>query len=308
MIPKSGQADWIRGVCIKGWPRWREIEMPFAARVGWFAGLTCLLVASSTLRAAEESFVAPAKRAEQGWLVHSVESPLQRGDTEIKVLLPEQGEKDARRRVLYVLPVEADNGTRWGSGLAEIQKHGLHNRFQLIVVAPTFSDLPWYADHPTLTKIRQEEYFLKVVVPFIDRTYPTLASAEGRWLLGFSKSGWGAWSLLLRQPDVFGKAAAWDAPMMMETPDRFGMKEIVGTQENFDRYRITNLLRSRADSLAGKSPRLILTGFGNFHGDHEKLHAWLDQQKIPHVYRDGPKREHAWGSGWLTEAVELLAK
>ena len=28
--------------------------------------------------------------------------------------------------------------------------------------------------------------------------------------------------------------------------------------------------------------------------------------KVPHVYRDGPKRQHIWESGWLTEAVELL--
>ena len=42
-------------------------------------------------------------------------------------------------------------------------------------VAPTFSHLPWYADHPTKPEIRQETYFLKVVVPFIDKTYPVRA-------------------------------------------------------------------------------------------------------------------------------------
>jgi hypothetical protein len=268
---------------------------------------SALLAARSLLAADEDAVVSPARRAEQGWLTHSVKSPYQRGETEIKVLLPEGGAPE-KQRVLYVLPVEADNGGRWGSSLAEVQKLNLHNRFKLIVVAPTFSDLPWYADHPTLGKIRQETYLLKVVVPFMDRTYPTQPKAEGRWLLGFSKSGWGAWSLLLRYPELFGKAAAWDAPMMMETPDRFGMKEIVGTQENFDRYRITNLLRTRADTLAKEPPRLNLTGYGNFRSDHERLHAWMEQQRIPHVYRDGPKRDHAWGSGWIEEAVELLAK
>jgi hypothetical protein len=29
---------------------------------------------------------------------------------------------------------------------------------------------------------------------------------------------------------------------------------------------------------------------------------------IAHQYRDGPKREHSWRSGWLPEAVELLVK
>ena len=39
-------------------------------------------------------------------------------------------------------------------------------KHKAIFVAPTFSHLPWYADHPSDASIRQETYFLKVVVPF----------------------------------------------------------------------------------------------------------------------------------------------
>ena len=89
-------------------------------------------------------------------------------------------------------------------------------------MAPTFSHLPWYADHPTDPDIRQESYLLEVVIPFIEANYPARADRRGRLLLGFSKSGWGAYSLLLRHPDVFGKAAAWDAPLMMSEPGKYG--------------------------------------------------------------------------------------
>ncbi len=109
---------------------------------------------------------------------------------------------------------------------------------------PTFSHLPWFADHPSDPHIRQETYFLKVVLPFIERTYPVGTDRLSRALLGFSKSGWGAWTLLLRHPDMFERAAAWDAPMTMEVP-RYGMAPIAGTQENFERYRVTTLLRER---------------------------------------------------------------
>ena len=51
--------------------------------------------------------------------------------------------------------------------------------------------------------------------------------------IGFSKSGWGAFSLLLRHPEVFGRAAAWDAPLMLEQPNRYGMGAVFGSQENF---------------------------------------------------------------------------
>ena len=50
----------------------------------------------------------------------------------------------------------------------------------------------------------------------IEQHYPARADRDGRLLVGFSKSGWGAYSLLLRHPDRFGKAAAWDAPLMEE--------------------------------------------------------------------------------------------
>ncbi len=172
-------------------------------------------------------------------------------------------------------------------------------------MAPTFSHLPWYADHPTKAEIRQETYFLNVVLPFIEKTYPVQADADGRFLLGFSKSGWGAFSLLLRHPQTFGKAAAWDAPLMMERPNRYGMADIFGTRANFEQYQITRLLERRADELRGRQ-RLILLGYGNFRDHHHKAHALMEKLKIDHEYRDGPARKHEWGSGWVPEAVRLL--
>src|SRR5262245_40405255 len=86
---------------------------------------------------------------------HRVQSEYQAGATEIKVLLPERMEKGKRYPVIYVLPVEAADGKQFGNGLVEIKKRDLHNKFGVIFVEPTFSHLPWYADHPTDAKIRQ---------------------------------------------------------------------------------------------------------------------------------------------------------
>ena len=167
--------------------------------------------------------------------------------------------------------------------------------------------MPWYADHPTDATIRQESYLLHVVVPFVARTYPTRTDGAGRLLLGFSKSGWGAWSLLLRHPDTFGRAAAWDAPLAKARPDQFGMPEIFATQPNFQQYEITRLLRDRPTPPQQK-PRLMLLGYANFRPHHETIHALLTELQIPHEYRDGPQRQHRWDSGWLNEEVELLVQ
>ena len=175
-----------------------------------------------------------------------------------------------------------------------------------IFVAPTFSRLPWYADHPTDQSIRQETYFVKDVVPLVDRLYATQANRDGRWLLGFSKSGWGAWSLLVRHPDLFGRAAAWDAPLEMHRYDLYGAGQVFGTQTHFDTYRVLPALK-QSDALLQSPTRLVLTGYDNFRSQHETAHGKLDDWKIPHVYRDGPQRKHVWDSGWVPEAVELLA-
>lgn len=242
---------------------------------------------------------------EHGFRCHRVECEYQSGPTEIKVLLPDRMEPGKRYPVVYVLPVEAKNGKTFGNGLAEIKKRDLHNKLGVICVEITFSHLPWYADHPSDPKIRQESYFLKVVLPFVEENYPAIKERSGRLLLGFSKSGYGAISLLLRHPDIFGKAAAWDAPLMMAAPNRFGMEGIYGNQENFEKYRLTKLLEAGAKEL-GKSPRLALLGYDNFREHHKEAHALLDKLGIAHEYRDEKKSPHTWHSGWVESGMTWL--
>jgi enterochelin esterase-like enzyme len=248
--------------------------------------------------------VSQATRDENGFLSHVVESEFQKGKTEIKVLLPDRREKERRYPVVYVLPVEAGTENRFGNGLLEVKKLNLHNKHGLIFALPTFSHLPWYADHPTDREIRQESYFVKVVVPFVEQTYPAMAEPKGRLLLGFSKSGWGAFSLLLRHPDFFAKAAAWDAPLNMERP-QYGMSAIVATQENFEKYRIAKLLEQQAAPFR-KAKRLALVGYANFREHHQAVHDQMNRLKVLHDYRDEKLPKHTWDAGWLTQAVELL--
>ncbi len=247
-----------------------------------------------------------SKKTDEGWFIHRLMSDSQSGPTEIKVLLPDQMEAGKRYPVLYVLPVEANNEHHYGDGLTEVKRCDIHNKHSLICVAPTFAHLPWYADHPTDKSIRQESYFVKEVIPLVERLYPARAERSGRWLMGFSKSGWGAWNLLARHPTVFDRAAAWDAPVDMSRFDLYGAGQIFGTQDHFETYRLLPALK-KCTPLLDTPPRLVLTGYDNFRSEHETAHQQLNEWKIPHLYRDGPKRKHTWNSGWVEEAVELLA-
>jgi S-formylglutathione hydrolase FrmB len=264
-----------------------------------------LLLKGRSAAVSDDIRVSPASRDDRGFLIHSFTSPYQAPRTDVRVLLPDRMESGRRYPVVYVLPVEAGREDRYGDGLSEVQKHDLHNQRAAIFVAPSFSHLPWYADHPTRPEIRQESYFVKVVVPFVEKTYAASGRSEDRLLLGFSKSGWGAWSLLLRHPEMFGRAAAWDAPLMMKEIGLYGTSEILGTQKNFEAYRVADLLRTNAELLRDRK-RLDLMGFDNFRPHHQQAHTLLEELRIPHEYRDGPARKHDWHSGWVPEAVELL--
>lgn len=265
--------------------------------------LSC--VAFVPAQAGESVSISDAIHDETGVRIHTVQSSYQSRKTLIRVLQPDLVRSDRTYPVVYVLPVEAGVEKKYGDGLIEAKRQNLHNTLSAFFVAPTFSQLPWYADHPTAIEIRQESYFINVVVSFIDKTYPVQADAHGRLLLGFSKSGWGAWSLLLRHPEKFGKGVAWDAPLMMHQPGLYGSGEIFGSAENFEKYRVSKLLEELSNRFQRRK-RLILLGFGNFRSEHELAHSLLIKLNIPHEYRDGPERKHDWHSGWVKEAAEFL--
>lgn len=260
----------------------------------------------------EAATISPAVTDEQGLRVHAVSSATQSAATKIKVLLPSGAEETGtgtgthtKFPVVYLLPVEAGEGKRWGDPLGEVRKAGLHERYGAICVYPTFADLPWYCDHPTNPEIRQETYLVDVVVPAVERHYPARRDASARWLVGFSKSGWGAWSLLLRHPDRFSRAVAWDAPVMMDEPGRYGSGPIFGDARNFRRYRLVDLLRRQREVLLERE-RLALLGYGNFRADHRQMHELLERIGVPHAYRDGPQQPHHWSGGWLPAAFDWV--
>jgi hypothetical protein len=250
-------------------------------------------------------------------ITYIVSSHNQTEDLPLRVLLPDKlGDIDSPK-VLYVLPAEPGVGYSVGECLLTVEHENLHNKYGLIAVSPSFSDWPWYANHPKNPEIQQETYFVKEIVPFIDRLYPKASSV--RLLVGMSKSGNGAYQMLLRHPDLFHAAAIFDSPIMYNSATQFETPRIYGDgddgQETFDEYCIPQLLLDRADLFRGKPPRLALFGYCLFGGPspkfgphHQEAHALMESLGIPHIYDDSTCRNHRWDSGWLEEAAAALDK
>lgn len=241
-------------------------------------------------------------------MTHRIDSPRQSAPTDVRVVVPDQVAAGEKLRVVYLLPVEPGRERRYGDGLETALEFDAANKFRVVLVAPSFAALPWYADHPSDPRLAQESYFLQEVVPFVEANYPVVAERRGRLLCGFSKSGWGAWCLLLRHPDTFDRAAAWDAPLTMDAPGKYGSGQVFGTPENFAHYQITKLLDERAVSVSERgAERLILLARGNF-PDDVAIHERLQKLGVPHVYRDDLKTKHVWSRDWLEPALESLTR
>lgn len=249
--------------------------------------------------------------ADKEWKIWTMESPYQQGRQEIRVLLPDNYDPVKKYRVVYVLPV----GIGPGSALRIFEKENLQNRFGVILAEMTYEKAPWFGDHATDPLVRQESYLKDFVVPFVEKNYSTLGTAEGRLLFGFSKSGWGAYALILRQPDFFGYAAAWDAPFLFDN-FHYGMDEVFGTTEQLAKYRPDLLVPTQARHFQDKI-RLVMGGEEKWGtliptpsgGSHTvEMHALMDAANVRHVYRPDLKTKHTWSAVWMVPLFEELMK
>lgn len=254
----------------------------------------------------------PARKdATTGIWSHALPSAFQSGPTTVRALLPEPLVSGKRYPVLYILPVEPEGSYRYGDGLDEARRLNLPYKHQVICVAPSFKVVPWYGNHATDARVRQEDFVVQSLVPDIDRRYPTLADAENRWLLGFSKSGWGACVLLLRHPAVFGYAATWDAPFLLNGENHgkewgpIGIKDVFGTKETFQAALPARLVEGM--TLASNHRSRLVLGVGQDWKSHVVgMHELLAQRRIPHAYLPELLVKHRWDTGWLGPVADQL--
>jgi len=242
--------------------------------------------------------------------VLTVTSPFVGKPCRIDVLLPDKLRDGKTYPVLYMLPVGGEWNAKppWGYALAEARRADAHNRHGVICVLMQFDAMPWYGSHATNKKIRHEEHIRKVVVPAIEEHYPASRRVKDRLLFGFSKSGWGAVTLLLRNADVFGAACSWDAPLCFTKKDfgKVGTRPHFGTAEQMAKYLPLTLAEQRVGELTGGPPRLMILGHSIWWNHSSQYAKHLKELGIPHVFDDSLRAKHTWTSKWLPKALDMF--
>jgi Putative esterase len=226
----------------------------------------------------------------------------------VRVLEPTNPAPGKPRRLLFVLPVESGLTTlssTWSDGLEELRLLDVPNRFNMTLIAPSFNYEPWYGDNVTDPTHRMESFIIDDLVPFAD-TFAK-GSVPQRYLIGFSKSGNGALTLILRHPKVFNAAASWDAPAQLNELSEFPALVVnFGTQANFELYDVPTLVASNAVAFQQQNRLWISGDQAAWTADMIALNFQLSAASIPHTWVQGGVRAHSWNSGWLDGAVRDL--
>jgi len=138
------------------------------------------------------------------------------------VALPADYDSDANTRypVLYFLHGLFENETSWGERGGEQSLDALLSDGQVgkfLVVLPD-GGRTFYINSMD-GRERYEDFFIRELVPAIDRKYRTIASAAARGISGSSMGGYGALHLGMRHPDVFGSASSHSAALVPKFPN-----------------------------------------------------------------------------------------
>jgi S-formylglutathione hydrolase FrmB len=201
--------------------------------------------------------------------------------------------------------------TTYGDGIATLQQLDAQNQYNLTIIEPSFSVEPWYADNPTDPNLQYETFMANDLVPWVSKNLSTTGD-EQNWLLGFSKSGFGAEDLILKHPDVFTAAASWDFPADMDayTTDQgrtVGNGTNYGSDANFQaNYRLTASFVAAHETPFQAANRIWIGSYNAFPADVADYDALLTSDGIKHSTETPQLMAHRWDSGWVPIALTAL--
>ena len=190
-------------------------------------------------------------------------------------------------------------------------------QYRMIVITLEGND-SWYTDSATVPADKYESYFLRELIPDVQRRYRTIETRHGRAVAGLSMGGYGALKFGLKSPGTFifagsmsgvAEAASWsDADLKNLTWIRDSLQPVFGpagseTRKANDLFEIVSEINPGRVALL---PYFYLdcgTEDPMFNSN-EKFAALLREKKIPHEYRELPGN-HSWAY-WDQQVPEVL--
>ena len=191
--------------------------------------------------------------------------------------------------VLYLLHGYSENYGSWVNKYPQIKQFS--DQYNMIIVGVDGNFSSWYFDSPIDSTSKYETYVTKELIGFIDDTYNTIKSREGRAVTGLSMGGHGALYLSIRHQDIFGASGSMSGgvdirpfPQSWELPKRLG--DMAEYPENWEKNTVINLLYLLKK---GDLSIIIDCGIDDFFiGVNRQLHEKMLYLNIKHDYIERP--------------------
>jgi S-formylglutathione hydrolase FrmB len=229
---------------------------------------------------------------------------------EVRVLAPTNPSANYAHSFLYALSVGPGvTQGAYGSGLNVLQGQNVENQYNTTIIEPIFPMDSWYADNPTDATIDYNTFMSTILPQWVDSNFSTTGN-EKSLLLGFSKSGYGALDLLLKNPTEFDAAAAFDFPGDMTSYNGFGTSSanVYGTQANFqNNYELSASLINGLKAPFTTQDRIWISEGPDYASQVAHFDSLLTSQGVMHSFSTTQTGDaHTWTGGWVSGAVAGL--
>jgi hypothetical protein len=228
----------------------------------------------------------------------------------VRVLVPTDPSPAYPHSFLYALPVESGlSGYLLGSGLNELESLNVENQYNATIIEPIFPDFSWYADNPNDATMDYETFVADILPQWVDSHFSTTGD-EKNLLIGFSKSGYGDLDLLLKHPETFDAAAAFDLPADMPSYGGSGSSsgDNYGTQANFqNNYELDQSFIDTYKAPFTTQDRIWISKGPLFGTDVADFNKLLNSEGVMHTLSTTETGDaHSWTGGWVANAVAGL--
>ncbi|MBN2349773.1 MAG: esterase family protein [Bacteroidales bacterium] len=211
-------------------------------------------------------------------------------NTKTCVVIPDNYDKTGKSYpVLYLLHGYSGSFASWVNDYPQIKQFA--DQYNIIIVGVDGNFSSWYFDSPVDTTMKYETYVTKELIGFIDFTFNTIKSREGRAVTGLSMGGHGALYLSIRHQDIFGASGSMSGgvdfrpfPLKWDLALRLG--DMALYPENWEKNTVIyQLYRLKNDQLA----IIIDCGIDDFFiAVNRQLHEKMLYLNISHDYIERP--------------------
>ena len=226
----------------------------------------------------------------------------------VYVLNPNNPSPNYQHSFLFALPPEPGlDEAAGGVGIDQLQQLNVQNQYNATIIEPVFPLSSWYADNPNDPTMNYETFTATYLAKWADSSFATTGT-EKNLLVGYSKSGYGALDLLLKHPNVFSAAAAWDFPADMTNYNSLATASAnYGTNANFQaNYQLTGSLIDQLKAPFLSQDRIWISGYTYFQRDVSDFDALLTAHGVSHTLAPQAPSVHAWQGDWLPGAISGL--